>query len=109
MRILVLGSGAREHAIILALRSEEESHAIFAAPGNAGIAREAHLVDLDPMDPTAVLTFAQEEAIDLVVFIAGRGTDRRVSTIARVDGLDPDTGAYTLADLPPSNPKETRP
>lgn len=67
MRILVLGSGAREHAIILALRSEEASHAIFAAPGNAGIAREAHLVDLDPLDPAAVLVFAKAEAIDLVV------------------------------------------
>ena len=67
MRILVLGSGAREHAIILALRSEAEQHAIFAAPGNAGIAREAHLVDLDPLDPTAVLEFAKAEAVDLVV------------------------------------------
>ena len=67
MRILVLGSGAREHAIILALRSEEASHAIFAAPGNAGIARDAHLVALDPNAPAEVLTFAKNEAIDLVV------------------------------------------
>jgi phosphoribosylamine--glycine ligase len=67
VRILVLGSGAREHAIILALRSEEASHAIFAAPGNAGIARDAHLVALDPNVPAEVLTFAKDEAIDLVV------------------------------------------
>jgi phosphoribosylamine---glycine ligase len=67
VRILVLGSGAREHAIILAVRSEEASHAIFAAPGNAGIARDAHLVGLDPNDPAEVLTFAKSEAIDLVV------------------------------------------
>ncbi len=67
MRILVLGSGAREHAIVLALRSEEASHAIFVAPGNAGIARDAHLVDLDPNDPAAVTIFAKEEAVDLVV------------------------------------------
>ena len=67
MRILVLGSGAREHAIILALRSEKASHAIFAAPGNAGIARDAHLVVLDPNDPAEVLAFAKSEAIDLVV------------------------------------------
>ena len=67
MRILVLGSGAREHAIILALRAEEASHAIYAAPGNAGIARDAHLVDLDANDPAAVTVFANEHAIDLVV------------------------------------------
>ncbi|MBN9175547.1 MAG: phosphoribosylamine--glycine ligase, partial [Microbacterium sp.] len=54
MRILVLGSGAREHAIILALRSEEAEHEIFAAPGNAGIAADAAVVALDPNDPGAV-------------------------------------------------------
>lgn len=67
MRILVLGSGAREHAIILALRSEEVSHAIYAAPGNAGIARDAHVVELNANDPAAVTEFAQTESIDLVV------------------------------------------
>ena len=64
MRILVLGSGAREHAIILALRSEDAAHDIFAAPGNAGIAR---IVELDPNDPAAVTGFANEHAVDLVV------------------------------------------
>ncbi len=67
MRILVLGSGAREHAIILSLRSEDEEHVIFAAPGNAGIARDAALVDLDPVDPAAVTAFALEHDIALVV------------------------------------------
>ncbi|WJL97166.1 phosphoribosylamine--glycine ligase [Microbacterium sp. ET2] len=67
MRILVLGAGAREHAIVLALRSEEAQHEIFAAPGNAGIARDATIVDLDPDSPTAVTSFALAEDIDLVV------------------------------------------
>ncbi|QEV98760.1 phosphoribosylamine--glycine ligase [Microbacterium caowuchunii] len=67
MRILVLGSGAREHAIILALRAEDTAHDVFAAPGNAGIARDATIVDLDPNDPAAVTVFAGEHAIDLVV------------------------------------------
>ena len=67
MRILVLGSGAREHAIILALRSEEADHEIFVAPGNAGIARDATVVALDPNDPTAVTTYATDEDVDLVV------------------------------------------
>ena len=67
MKILVLGSGAREHAIILALRSEEAEHTILAAPGNAGIARDATVVDLDANDPAAVTVFANEEHVDLVV------------------------------------------
>ena len=67
MKILVLGSGAREHAIILALRSEDTEHEIFAAPGNAGIAQDAQLVALDANDPAAVTVFANENAIDLVV------------------------------------------
>ncbi|WP_261165480.1 phosphoribosylamine--glycine ligase [Microbacterium sp. Marseille-Q6965] len=67
MKILVLGSGAREHAIILALRSEPTEHEILAAPGNAGIARDARIVDLDMLDPAAVTGFANEDAVDLVV------------------------------------------
>ena len=67
MKILVLGSGAREHAIILSLRSEEADHEIFAAPGNAGIAQDATLVDLDQLDGAAVAGFANEHGIDLVV------------------------------------------
>ena len=67
MRILVLGSGAREHAIILSLRSEVEPHEVFAAPGNAGIARDATIVEVDPNDPAAVTSFTNDERIDLVV------------------------------------------
>ncbi|MET0812301.1 MAG: phosphoribosylamine--glycine ligase [Microbacterium sp.] len=67
MRILVLGSGAREHAIILALRSEDAAHEILAAPGNAGIASDATIVDLDANDPVAVADFAGTESIELVI------------------------------------------
>jgi len=67
VKILVLGSGAREHAIILALRSEEAEHEIFAAPGNAGIGQNAQLVALDANDPGAVTDFANENHVDLVI------------------------------------------
>jgi phosphoribosylamine--glycine ligase len=67
VRILVLGSGAREHAIILSLRSEAVAHEVFAAPGNAGIARDATIVGIDPNDPAAVTGFANDNAVDLVV------------------------------------------
>jgi len=67
VKILVLGSGAREHAIILALRAEQERHEILCAPGNAGIARHATLVEVDPMNGSAVRAFADEHGVDLVV------------------------------------------
>ena len=66
MKILVLGSGAREHAIILALRSEEAEHEIFAAPGNAGIGQDAQLVALDQNDP-------EEVAFEIVNVLVKRG------------------------------------
>ena len=67
MKILVLGSGAREHAIILALRAEQTEHEIFVAPGNAGIAQDAVPVAVDPLDGAAVTAFANEHSIGLVV------------------------------------------
>jgi len=67
VRILVLGSGAREHAIITALLSEDAGHEITAAPGNAGIAAEVPVIALDPTNPAVVTEFAIENEIDLVV------------------------------------------
>ncbi|MDY7529848.1 MULTISPECIES: phosphoribosylamine--glycine ligase [unclassified Cryobacterium] len=67
MRILVLGSGAREHAIITALLREEPRHEVVAAPGNAGIAAAVPVVALDPNVPGAVTEYAIEHGVDLVV------------------------------------------
>jgi len=67
VKILVLGSGAREHAIILALKAEGAEHELFASPGNAGIADDATLVAVDQLDGGAVASFANERSIDLVV------------------------------------------
>ncbi|MGH3260780.1 MAG: phosphoribosylamine--glycine ligase, partial [Trebonia sp.] len=67
MRILVLGSGAREHAIIRSLLSEEERHEIVAAPGNAGIAADVPVTDLDIVDPETIANYAIAADIELVV------------------------------------------
>lgn len=68
MKILVLGSGAREHAIITALLAEEARHDIVAAPGNAGIAQDVRVeLGLDPLDGAAVTEYAIENGIELVV------------------------------------------
>ncbi|WFR68176.1 phosphoribosylamine--glycine ligase [Curtobacterium flaccumfaciens] len=67
MRILVLGSGAREHAIITALLAEHAGHVITAAPGNAGIAADVETVSLDPTNGALVAEYALENGVELVI------------------------------------------
>ncbi|WP_336660563.1 phosphoribosylamine--glycine ligase [Leucobacter sp. USHLN153] len=68
MKILVLGPGAREHAIVLALLAEQADHEIVCAPGNAGIAAsEVETPELAYTDPAAVEAFVREREFDLVV------------------------------------------
>lgn len=76
MRILVLGSGGREHAIVWALAKSPSVESMWVAPGNGGTglarlaapgAGIAQNVNLDPMDADAVVSFAKENAADLVV------------------------------------------
>jgi phosphoribosylamine--glycine ligase len=67
MRVLVLGSGAREHALVTALAKDPGVDEIFCAPGNAGTVALARAHRLDPTDPAAVLALADELQPDLVV------------------------------------------
>ncbi|MHA6693512.1 phosphoribosylamine--glycine ligase [Homoserinimonas sp. A520] len=67
MKILVLGSGAREHAIVTALLAEDAGHDIVAGPGNAGIAAVVPVIQLDSENPAVVTDFAVDNGIDLVI------------------------------------------
>ncbi|TWH21477.1 phosphoribosylamine--glycine ligase [Prauserella rugosa] len=67
MRFLVIGSGAREHAIALAASQDPSVTAIACAPGNAGIAALAEPLGVDLTDPAAIAALAAEWRADLVV------------------------------------------
>jgi phosphoribosylamine---glycine ligase len=72
MKVLVLGSGAREHAIVWKLSKSNRITGLFAAPGNAGTAALAKNVDVDIMDGEAVCATAASLGADLV-FIGPEG------------------------------------
>lgn len=67
MKVLLIGSGGREHALAWKLRQSPLLTALYAAPGNPGIAEEATLVSLDIDNHDAVIAFCKETAIEFVV------------------------------------------
>jgi phosphoribosylamine--glycine ligase len=67
MNILLLGGGGREHALAWKLAQSPRCSALYAAPGNPGIAQHARLVDLDIADHKAVIAFCDAHDIGLVV------------------------------------------
>lgn len=88
MRVLLIGSGGREHALAWKLAQSPLLSALYAAPGNPGIGEEATLVDLDVTDDSAVLAFCHRESIDFVVvgpeapLVAGLADTLRAGGIA---------------------------
>ncbi len=67
MNILILGGGGREHALAWAVKQNPKCDRLIVAPGNAGIAMLAECADLDSLDGAAVVTFAEENAVDFVI------------------------------------------
>jgi len=67
MKILIIGSGGREHAIAWKIAQSREADKIYCAPGNAGIAEYAQCVDIGVMEFEKLAAFAKEKEIDLTV------------------------------------------
>ena len=67
MKVLVIGSGAREHALVRALLRDDQVSMVECAPGNAGIAADVSVLPVDVNDPQAIATLARDRGADLVV------------------------------------------
>ena len=67
MKVLVVGSGGREHALVRALRRSPSAPEVLCAPGNAGIEAEARLLAASPTGVAALADLAVEQGVDLVV------------------------------------------
>ena len=67
MKILVIGSGGREHALALALKADPQVTDIYCMPGNPGISQVATLIEGDANDGAQVAQAAQHLGVDLVV------------------------------------------
>jgi len=67
MRVLVIGSGGREHALIWKIAQSKLAGKIFCAPGNGGISKQAECIDIKAEDTPHLLEFAKREKIDLTV------------------------------------------
>lgn len=67
MKIMVVGGGGREHAIIKKLKENKEVELIYALPGNGGIAQDAQCVNIGAKDIDSIVSFAKEKGIDYAV------------------------------------------
>ena len=87
MKLLVLGGGGRERALIWKLAAERDVQEIVCAPGNAGISRLARCVPVDLADPTQALALARVEQVDLTVVGPELPLSRGVADLFGAEGL----------------------
>ena len=88
MKVLVLGRGAREHALVRSLTADPGVSEVVAAPGNAGIAADVQTHPVDPEDPAAVTDLARSLAADLVVVGSEDSLVAGVADVLRDAGID---------------------
>ena len=87
MRILVVGSGGREHALVWKLKQSPSVSALYAAPGNAGIASDAETVAIAADNIEGLRAFAKDNAIDLTVVGPEQPLVRGIVDLFVSDGL----------------------
>ena len=106
MKVLIVGSGGREHAIAYSVAKSDKVDKIYCTPGNAGIAEFAECAPIGAMEFDKIVAFAKEKEIDLVIVgmddplvggLVASGADAyllhvtttpSVAYVARTDGFD---------------------
>ena len=86
MKILVIGGGGREHALVWKLRQEPQVTEVLCAPGNPGIAALARCLPADVANPAELLEIARREAVDLTVVGPELPLSRGVADVFAADG-----------------------
>ncbi len=87
MKVLVVGSGGREHALVWKIAQSPMVSQIYCAPGNAGISRQASLVSIEANDLEGLLSFALSERIDLTVVGPEEPLSRGIVDLFESEGL----------------------
>jgi phosphoribosylamine--glycine ligase len=87
LRVLVVGGGAREHALAWKLAGERAVTELLCAPGNPGAARVARCLEVDPADPAALADLAARERVDLTVVGPEAPLERGVADLFTARGL----------------------
>ena len=87
MKLLVLGSGGREHALAWRLAQDPDVTQVLSAPGNPGLAASGRVIHVDLADPEGVLALARREHVDLTVVGPEAPLERGVADVFRRAGL----------------------
>jgi len=87
MKVLVVGGGAREHALVWKLAGERGTSDLVCAPGNAGIARTARCATVDTADPERLAQFVEREAVDFTVVGPELPLERGAANLFAARGL----------------------
>jgi phosphoribosylamine--glycine ligase len=85
-RVLIIGNGGREHALVWKLASERTVSDIVCAPGNAGISRLARCIPVDPADAHAVAAIARREEVDFTIIGPELPLSRGVADVFAAEG-----------------------
>jgi phosphoribosylamine--glycine ligase len=87
MKILVVGSGGREHSMVMKLSESDRVKEIYAAPGNGGMEKIADCIAIDEMDLDGLVNFAKEKEIDLTIIGPEAPLNKGVANRFEEEGL----------------------